>query len=175
MKIGHLFVAGAAMFSVGTLAIAQQQEKSAQQDRGAQRKQVSSSGMPAGMSSATVRETQQALRQMGHDPGPADGQWGPKTRRALTAFQQERGLQASGRLDQSTLAALNVPGSESIAGAGQPGGESAAGASSRQEGGASAGASGRSQAGTEPGQAAAPSGQPGAQPSQETESKLPRQ
>ena len=164
MKIGHLFVAGAAMFSVGTLAIAQQQEKSAQQDRGAQRKQVSSSGMPAGMSSATVRETQQALRQMGHDPGPADGQWGPKTRRALTAFQQERGFQASGRLDQDTLAALNVPGSESIAGA-----------SSRQEGGASAGASGRSQAGTEPGQAAAPSGQPGAQPSQETESKLPRQ
>ena len=59
-------------------------------------------------SSSAVREAQQALQQKGYDVGPIDGVMGPKTSAALREFQQAQGLKASGRLDQRTLAALDV-------------------------------------------------------------------
>jgi murein L,D-transpeptidase YcbB/YkuD len=57
---------------------------------------------------STVREVQQALRDKGFEVGPVDGVMGPRTEAAVREFQQKEGLQASGRLDQRTLAALNV-------------------------------------------------------------------
>jgi peptidoglycan hydrolase-like protein with peptidoglycan-binding domain len=155
MEIRHLLVAGAAAFSLGTFAMAQQQGQGAQQDRSARQdttaqQERGGERMQAGRSAAPIREVQQALRQMGHDPGPADGQWGPKTQRALRDFQQERGLQASGRLDQATLGALHVSGTRSVAGTAQPG-ASATGAG-RAAGGTPAASAGGSRpaAGTEP-------------------------
>ena len=58
---------------------------------------------------ADVRSMQQALKSRGHDPGPIDGIHGPRTSAALRSFQQAEGLNASGRLDQDTMARLNMP------------------------------------------------------------------
>jgi peptidoglycan hydrolase-like protein with peptidoglycan-binding domain len=49
-----------------------------------------------------------ALQKKGFNPGEADGVLGPRTRKALTAFQQQQRLQANGQLDNQTLAALGM-------------------------------------------------------------------
>ncbi len=38
-----------------------------------------------------------------------DGKMGPKTRAALTAFQQAHGLKATGQIDKETMSALRKP------------------------------------------------------------------
>ncbi len=58
----------------------------------------------------TVRQVQQALSAQGFDPGPADGKWKTKTESALMLFQEAQGMQATGQLDQQTLASLGVSG-----------------------------------------------------------------
>jgi len=65
---------------------------------------------PAGMQ--WVRDAQRELSQRGFDAGPADGVWGPRTAEATRAFQQANNMETTGRLDQQTLAALdiNAPG-----------------------------------------------------------------
>lgn len=55
----------------------------------------------------TVRAVQRALRRLGYEPGPADGVEGPKTRAAVRAFQQQRGLAVDGRIDPALLDRLN--------------------------------------------------------------------
>src|SRR5579859_2692601 len=57
-----------------------------------------------------VSEAQQALNDKGFNAGPVDGVAGPKTQAALKQFQQSQGLQASGKLDQQTLSALESSG-----------------------------------------------------------------
>src|SRR3546814_5447814 len=47
------------------------------------------------------------LDEAGFDPGPIDGQWGPRTGRALAAFQRAEGLTPSGEPDAATLDALD--------------------------------------------------------------------
>ncbi len=54
----------------------------------------------------SVRQTQEALKRAGYDPGPADGMMGPRTRSALTRFQRDRKLYPSGRIDSATSDAL---------------------------------------------------------------------
>jgi len=68
-----------------------------------------------GLGQAEIRQLQVALREKGFDVGEADGVLGPRTKNALMQFQQRQGFQASGRLDQQTVAALgiNVRGRES--------------------------------------------------------------
>jgi peptidoglycan hydrolase-like protein with peptidoglycan-binding domain len=46
------------------------------------------------------------LQEAGHSPGPVDGQWGPRTQRAMAAFQRASGLPPSGEPDAATLDAL---------------------------------------------------------------------
>jgi peptidoglycan hydrolase-like protein with peptidoglycan-binding domain len=55
-----------------------------------------------------VSQIQQALNDQGYNVGPVDGQMGPKTKAALKQFQQAKGLQASGKLDQQTVAMLTT-------------------------------------------------------------------
>lgn len=57
---------------------------------------------------ADVMEAQIALRNAGHDPGPIDGIFGPRTREAVLAFQAERGLQVDGIVGPQTRAALGI-------------------------------------------------------------------
>ena len=59
-------------------------------------------------SPTTVREVQQALNDRGYDPGPIDGQWDSQTQSAVHQFQQAKGMQATGQIDQQLLAALQV-------------------------------------------------------------------
>ena len=51
---------------------------------------------------------QQALKDKGFDPGPADGKMGPRTRAAMRDFQKKEGLNATGRWDQETGNRLGV-------------------------------------------------------------------
>lgn len=51
-------------------------------------------------------QIQVLLEEAGFDPGPIDGHWGPRTQRALAAFQRDRGLPPSGQPDAATLDAL---------------------------------------------------------------------
>lgn len=59
---------------------------------------------------ADIARAQRQLLERGFDPGPLDGLMGPRTRSAIGAFQRDRGLPASGRLDGATLEALAAPG-----------------------------------------------------------------
>jgi peptidoglycan hydrolase-like protein with peptidoglycan-binding domain len=63
---------------------------------------------PAGWSAATVRDVQRMLADRGLYTGPIDGVIGPATRSALAAFQRSANLDATGRLNAQTLAALGV-------------------------------------------------------------------
>jgi peptidoglycan hydrolase-like protein with peptidoglycan-binding domain len=55
-----------------------------------------------------VQQVQERLAAAGFDPGPADGAMGPRTRAALRAFQEARGLDPTGEPDGSTLAELGA-------------------------------------------------------------------
>jgi len=52
---------------------------------------------------ATVSDLQARLKGLGYDPGPADGQMGPKTRAAIRAYQKDEGLKADGQVTASLL------------------------------------------------------------------------
>jgi peptidoglycan hydrolase-like protein with peptidoglycan-binding domain len=67
---------------------------------------------------------------------------GPETQKALKEFQTSKGINASGQLDQQTLAALGVSGSAA-------GGASAAKPAKKTEGSAAAGASASTEKKTE--------------------------
>jgi len=56
----------------------------------------------------TVRQAQRRLNAEGFDVGPIDGILGPITQRGLARFQESRGLEATGELNQRTLAALGL-------------------------------------------------------------------
>ena len=55
-----------------------------------------------------VREAQRALRDLGYDPGPIDGLFGPRTRTALAKYQTSERLPVTGDLDAITLERLDV-------------------------------------------------------------------
>src|SRR5690606_4846607 len=59
-------------------------------------------------SDETARLVQIRLNALGYDAGPPDGAIGPRTRRAIAAFQADRGLPADGVPGRSTLAALET-------------------------------------------------------------------
>lgn len=54
-----------------------------------------------------VRRLQQALKSAGHDPGPIDGIFGPKTERGVKSFQAAEGLPVTGVADPATWAKLD--------------------------------------------------------------------
>ena len=56
---------------------------------------------------SNISWVQKRLRALGYDPGPVDGAWGQKTKRALKAFQSVAGLEISGELDTPTCAKLS--------------------------------------------------------------------
>ena len=55
---------------------------------------------------ARNRGAQRELNRLGYDVGPVDGAFGPRSRAALTAFQQAEGLSPDGELNDTVLAAL---------------------------------------------------------------------
>ncbi|MBF0522948.1 MAG: peptidoglycan-binding protein [Candidatus Omnitrophica bacterium] len=54
----------------------------------------------------TKEQIQQALKNAGVYQGTVDGVLGPKTKKAIKAFQQQNGLNADGRVGKKTWAKL---------------------------------------------------------------------
>ncbi|MBX6741959.1 MAG: peptidoglycan-binding protein [Acetobacteraceae bacterium] len=63
---------------------------------------------PVHPGSSTIMQVQEKLNQQGFKVGQADGQWGPHTSEAVRNYQEKHGLQATGELDQQTLASLGI-------------------------------------------------------------------
>jgi peptidoglycan hydrolase-like protein with peptidoglycan-binding domain len=70
--------------------------------------QLSNNGDELNLSFEEIRQVQVALNEKGFDIGEPDGVFGSRTRQALIAFQQRQGLQANGRIDVRTTAALGI-------------------------------------------------------------------
>lgn len=60
------------------------------------------------LSPQALTQVQERLRQLGAYTGRVDGVWGPDSQAALERFQQSRGLQVSGQLNQATAATLGL-------------------------------------------------------------------
>jgi peptidoglycan hydrolase-like protein with peptidoglycan-binding domain len=60
------------------------------------------------MPAADVRTAQRQLKERGYYGGPVDGVIGPATENALRAYQRDRGLKATGRLDSPTVRSLTA-------------------------------------------------------------------
>lgn len=58
----------------------------------------------------SYREVQQRLNDLGFDAGPADGDFGTRSRKALTKFQTAAGLDPDGRYGPASEAALFADG-----------------------------------------------------------------
>jgi len=83
----------------------QQQGPAARQPGASAQQQIS----PRTLKGEEMRMLQQALNDKGGTNIKVDGRFGPQTAAALRQFQQQKGLQATGRLDTQTLAALGAP------------------------------------------------------------------
>jgi peptidoglycan hydrolase-like protein with peptidoglycan-binding domain len=144
MKRTPLFIAIAAF--AATPAWAGNDSSQSQSDQQpASQAQASQSGAQQSQSSDTVRQAQEKLSAAGYDVGAADGVMGPKTQDAIKKLQQDKQLNATGQLDQQTLAALGVSeessstgssssGSSSSNAAGSSGGDAANGGASHSSG-----------------------------------------
>ncbi len=136
MKLTPFAVAVAAAFSMSAIA-ADDKQKDAQ-SQGTQSSQTQSapqgsqsSQQASSQSQDMVKQAQEKLSAAGHDAGEPDGIMGPKTQSALKEFQESKGLQASGELDQKTMAALGMSEGSSSSGGSSSGGSSS-GASSEK-------------------------------------------
>ncbi len=67
---------------------------------------------PQKLSRGEVRQVQQALNKDGFKPGPTDGRWGNETEHAVKQFQQSKQLQATGQLNEQTVADLGLDASK---------------------------------------------------------------
>ena len=70
---------------------------------------------------ATIRKVQQTLNARGYEAGPANGNLGESTQRALRAFQKAENLQVTGNLNPRTLKALGIDDAGASAGTSQRG------------------------------------------------------
>ena len=102
MKRNHILIAAMALSSAGAFAAAN--ETSANVTSSSSQSYTAS--VPN--DNSQVSQIQQALNAQGYNVGAVDGQMGPKTKAALKQFQQAKGLQASGKLDQQTVAMLTT-------------------------------------------------------------------
>ncbi len=111
-KIKHMAFAGITALAFSQFAFAGGDMKN---QPSASQEQPQQQSTAPGVDQSTIKQAQEKLSSKGHDV-QADGVLGAKTQAAVKEFQQKEGIQASGRLDQETLAALGVD--EASAGAG---------------------------------------------------------
>ena len=60
-----------------------------------------------GTAGLSLRDAQARLNELGYNAGTPDGAMGGKTASALRAFQKDRGIAQSGRLDAATMVELS--------------------------------------------------------------------
>jgi peptidoglycan hydrolase-like protein with peptidoglycan-binding domain len=128
-KCKHVAFAGITALAFSQIALAgggsaHQQSQGGMSGQSAAQEQPQQSAAP-GLEESTIRQAQEKLSSKGHDVTP-DGVLGPKTQAAVKEFQQQEGIQASGQLDQETLAALGVGEGASGAGGSSPSSEGTA-------------------------------------------------
>ena len=70
-------------------------------------------------------EIQAALADLGFDPGPVDGKFGPQTRRAIRSFQSQARLPVNGEGSPELLAKLKEAKRNGLASGAQPGANTA--------------------------------------------------
>ena len=87
----------------------QQGQQNGQQQQAAQNGRPIS---PQKLSRDKIRQVQRALDNDGFKAGPTDGRWGRETVNALKQFQQSKQRQATGQLDQQTVADLGMDTSQ---------------------------------------------------------------
>ena len=58
------------------------------------------------LSRQAIRQIQESLARLGHDPGASDGLIGPRTRRAIRAFESAKGLPVDGEASEFLAAQL---------------------------------------------------------------------
>lgn len=63
---------------------------------------------PSGPYKPTISEIQTALKNAGFYEGSVDGKTGPKTKKAIEAFQKSKGLKADGKVGAKTWNALSA-------------------------------------------------------------------
>ena len=56
----------------------------------------------------TISQVQQKLKEIGYNPGSADGVMGKKTKAAIQQYQKSKGLDETGEINQATLASLGI-------------------------------------------------------------------
>ncbi len=98
-ELGDLLRGGAAIL----LEIQRQEHQ-----RTAQPPQASPTRIAQSEQRAMVRRIQAQLADLGYDPGPVDGLMGPRTRRAIMAFQRAYGLDPTGEVNAVTAAAAQA-------------------------------------------------------------------
>lgn len=102
MRLRHIVIAATAFVSLSALAEGNRAAPDKQAQAG------TSASVQSQANSSVIKQAQQKLSAAGHDAGPADGLLGAKTQQALKDFQQAKGIDATGQLDQRTLTALGV-------------------------------------------------------------------
>jgi Ni/Co efflux regulator RcnB len=89
-----------------------QQQSQAQPQNGQQQNQNQASNQQPGsqnLNRGEVRQMQSALDKQGFNAGRPDGKLGPKTRHAVQAFNQKKGIQSqNGQPTDQTLAQLGI-------------------------------------------------------------------
>lgn len=117
MKRTSLFVALASALSLSAAYAQSSQDQGSQSSRSSQQQGTQQQAQGP----EVVKQVQEKLSAEGHQLTP-DGKMGPKTQAALKEYQQKNGLQATGQIDQETLAKLGI----------ESGGSAATGGSSSQ-------------------------------------------
>ncbi|MFW3617110.1 peptidoglycan-binding domain-containing protein [Billgrantia antri] len=91
------------------------------------------SGTPIYVSTAGVRQIQQALNQQGYEIGQVDGLWGNSTSQAARNFQQAQGLEPNGQLNVQLISAIGL--NQQLLSGGQGGGGQSQGGGGQGQGG----------------------------------------
>ena len=65
--------------------------------------------MKRGSKGPEVKDLQRRLHELGYNPGPVDGTFGPRTEEAVKAFQRDSGLVPDGIVGPRTRANLETP------------------------------------------------------------------
>jgi hypothetical protein len=120
MKRIHFFAAvSAASFALGSVGFAGEGAPTgATQGEPMRDRTESSEATPA--DAITIVQVEEILRSKGYDAGPVDGVWDSRVEAALQEFQQAKGLDATGQIDEQTLLALHAEGKGRMT---TPGGE----------------------------------------------------
>jgi len=89
--------------------VSQESTRPARVRHASMRKHETTTTAPAATGAeADIRMAQEKLKDKGFDPGPVDGQWGPRTASAVGDFQRKENMTVTRRLDQATLAKLEL-------------------------------------------------------------------